>query len=824
MNSIVPALMAIRLNRSCTPTLLGKLAFAAVALGLPLMGQQLVSVTISTQPSGARYTVDGEQYMRPTNFLWPVGSKHVVSIVSPTFSTQPNFGTCEEPGESGFIQYDPSCRTRYAFASWETSGGTISTGASASQTITVDPELRFLRANFSVQYRIDFVFFNRPTLSSMEACVAKAQKLGPQPGERGSGLVFANASCLDGSGSVWAGTGPLNLQAIPFDGYVFRGWTFDANPMDQAQTTTVDVRGPMIINPRFEPGKRVRLYSNPRGLRLRADTTEFVSIDPPRFVITYPIPGYFDWLAGSRHVLAGVSPQVDIDNRTWVFKNWSNGGGQNMAITVDNETNVPLELTANFVRGVHASFLTEPAGLRLNVEGRENWPSNNFIWGVGMTYVVSAPTEQTDLRGRKYIFKGWSNGGPATQEIMPTEAEITPGIRRIARYEAVPQAILQTSVPGLKISVNGADCASPCRLDGDLGTVVKVAIPEIVQIGDTSRHEFVGWSDGGAAVRDLTINSDSLTIVAQYRVTNRLLLGSDPSEGATLVAQPASADGFYPTDANVTITVEAKPGFKFRRWDGDLSGTFRSGVVSMSMFRSVRALLDRVPYVEPAGVRNAAADLPEPGVAGGLIAIYGENLAKAYAVGSSNPLSQTLGGTVVLVGDRLLPLIYVSPGQINAQLPSDLDPGQYTLTIRTEGMSDVVSEFTVVRNAPGLFVNRVEETALAVALHEDGSPVTVERPARENEFVDLIGTGFGPYNRRVLDGFATPSTPPALLVDPVEVMTGEIRLTPTFAGAAPGLMGITLTRFQVPPGLIGEVPFRVVVNGKESNTVILPVE
>ena len=134
--------------------------------------------------------------------------------------------------------------------------------------------------------------------------------------------------------------------------------------------------------------------------------------------------------------------------------------------------------------------------------------------------------------------------------------------------------------------------------------------------------------------------------------------------------QPASSDGFYPADADVTIVAETKPGFRFRRWEGDLAGNSHSGTVNMSMSRIVtKGDLDKVSYVAPAGVRNAAADLPEPGVASGLIAIYGGSLANAFEVASSNPLPQTLGGTVVLAGDRLLGLIYVSPDQINAQLP-----------------------------------------------------------------------------------------------------------------------------------------------------------
>ena len=322
----------------------------------------------------------------------------------------------------------------------------------------------------------------------------------------------------------------------------------------------------------------------------------------------------------------------------------------------------------------------------------------------------------------------------------------------------------------------------------------------------------------------MTVGTDTDNVRANYRIANRLFMVSDPGEGATLSVEPASADGFYPADTNVTITAAAKPGFRFRRWDGDLSGTFRSGVLTMSMSRLVRALLDRVPYVAPTGVRNAAADLPDPGVAGGLIAIYGGSLAKTYEAGTSNPLAQTLGGTVVLVEDRLLPLIYVSPDQINAQLPGDLEPGEYKLTVRTDGMPDVTSTFPVVRNAPGLFVNMVDTKPYAVALHEDGSPVTPESPAKRSELISLIGTGFGPYNRRVVDGFVTPATPAATLVDPVEVIVGGVSLQPTFAGAAPGLTGMTATRLRVGQAGSGSVEVKVVVNGKDSNTVILPVE
>lgn len=777
---------------------------------------------VMTEPSGGKFTVDGLEYIHPASFTWPAGSKHVIGIVSPTPSEALMGLGCGASEQSTVVQYDPSCRSRYAFAAWQSNGTPLPPGV--TQTITADSKVNLFKAMFGVEHKVDIAFFDRGGISSSQECALKAQTLGPKPASAGSGVAFVNGSCLDGTSHVWAPPGPLALQAVPFDGYIFRGWTFDGNPRDAAQGSTVDVRGPMLISPRFEPAKRVRLYTNPKGLRVRVDSTEVLTIDPDRYLLNYPIPGFFDWAGNSRHTIGGVSPQVDLENRTWVFKEWSNGFGQNATITVDNETNRPLELTGNFVRGVHVSFLTEPAGLKLNVEGRENWPSMNFVWGVGMKYSVSAPAEQTDSRGRKYLFKGWSNSGTAAQQITPEETQIASGIRLTARFEAVPQAVLQSSIPGMKISVDGSDCVSPCRLDRPAGTVLSVAVPAIVPISDTSRYEFTGWSDGGPAARTLTVSADLDVLRANYRIANRLVMVSDPGEGATLNVAPASADGFYPSDTNVTITAETKPGFRFRRWDGDLSGTFRSGVVSMSMSRLVRALLDKVPYVAPAGVRNAAADLPEPGVAPGLIAIYGGSLAKAYEAGTSNPLPQSIAGTVVLVEDRLLPLVYVSPEQINAQLPGDLEPGEYKLTVRTDGLADITSTFTVVRNAPGLFVNMVDTTPYAVALHEDGSPVTVENPAKRTELISLIGTGFGPYNRRVVDGWVAPATPAASLVDPVEIVVGGARLQPTFAGAAAGLTGMTATRFRVGQSASGAVEVKVTVNGKESNTVILPVE
>ena len=82
--------------------------------------------------------------------------------------------------------------------------------------------------------------------------------------------------------------------------------------------------------------------------------------------------------------------------------------------------------------------------------------------------------------------------------------------------------------------------------------------------------------------------------------------------------------------------------------------------------RVVTAQFDRVPFIAPAGIKNAAGDTPVDGVApGSIISIYGASIATRLEIGPSNPLAQSLAGVLVLLGDRLIPLI-ISPNQISS--------------------------------------------------------------------------------------------------------------------------------------------------------------
>jgi hypothetical protein len=91
------------------------------------------------------------------------------------------------------------------------------------------------------------------------------------------------------------------------------------------------------------------------------------------------------------------------------------------------------------------------------------------------------------------------------------------------------------------------------------------------------------------------------------------------------------------------------------------------------------SLADR-PIVNPGGTVNLASYVQSFGQ-GSLVSIFGRNLAGAGAL-SSTPVPTVMGGICVTLNNAPLPLFMTSAGQVNAQIPPELAPGRYPLTVR----------------------------------------------------------------------------------------------------------------------------------------------
>lgn len=814
---------------------------------------QTTQTRIFTEPAGSSFFVDGTKYTSSATFFWPKGSRHTIWAVGTQYTAE---------------------TTRMTFGGWTDDKNLLGpAGSSPTITVTADPDFLSLKATFFVEHRIDILWYNllsnplpetsitcenaRPVNNSagnlLPVPTAPAPTGPPppvtpvppsaptplpteQPGYflvPGPGALYVDGTCYANSLVVWKTQGSLvSLNAFPARGFVFEGWQVDGVRHTDSFLRTHQVNGPAVVSPRFAPAKRVVVQTEPPGLVVTVDRTAIPTRFPEEIELRYrdsgnlfPIPSWeLDLAEGSSHILGAPQSQYDLTGKTWVLDSFNIGGGDGTVYKAIG-ANIPEVITARFVRGAGVTVLSNPIGLKLNVDGRE-WPSYNFVWGVGSKHVVTAPAVTTDAKGRKYRFLNWTSGGDATLQVTTPEETELGGLRLVANYEMYPRVVVSTSQPGTRLQVDGAVCALPCTIDRPAGTTASLSLAETVSLGADSRMQFEGWSDGAGATRTVSFAGADQQLSYRYRTFNRLYALADPAGGASFRIEPGSTDGFYPSETTVQVTAVANEGYKFRRWEGDLSGTSAGGFLSMLAPRVARAQLDKVPFIPSAGIRNAAGETPLKAVApGSIVSIFGSGLANDYVAGANGPLTQTLGNVTARIGQRLLPLLFVSPEQVNAYLPSDLADGEYSLAVRNGGLPEIAGKVSIVRNAPGIFGQLIGEQFVATAQRPDGSLAAPDKPAKRGEQVILMGTGFGAYQRGILDGFPAVENPPNPLKDMPQILAGESVYSPDFAGAAPGLVGVTFLRFTVPADwAAGMVELRVRQGEVESNKVLLPVE
>jgi uncharacterized protein (TIGR03437 family) len=757
--------------------LLGRIA-ALAALAAAAQAQTSSVTTISTSPSGAQYGVDGQNYTQPTSAVWPQGSKHVLSAL-------PN-------------QVNPAFGTSMTFNSWTWAGGSFQQPV---LTITADPAITSYTAKFDLQYLLSVLFY--PCDNSNTP---------------GPGTVYVNgaAHTCDSQSYFEAGSTVI-VQAVPNDGFVFKGWATATNQAIIGFQSTVTMNGPMGIYPEFTPTRNINISTSPQGLNVLAD----------RAPITAPYT--LQWGFSTVHTLAAITPQTDPQGNWWVFSSWSDNGAAMHAYTVGSVSG-PDTVTATYIPGVAATFTTSPGGLNLMVDGVTTVPPYNFVWGVGETHGFSAPAQQTDAAGRVWGFSGWSNGGASAQSVTVPASAVGVGLRYVATYRPVGHLTVNSTVAGAAITINGQPCAAPCDVKQPVGTQIDIGASASLPNGTNSRLDLSGWTGsatGGPGDLVVTLGADPITVYANYQQMNYLAMSSNPTASVSWTVQPASPDGFYNAGATVNVSVTPLAGFKFRSWTGDLSGTSPAGAVTMTAPRAVMAMLDKVPYISPAGVENGAGSTPVAAVApGSVVSVFGANLAVGTAVGPANLLPQTLGGVTAAIGQQFMPLFFVSPGQINFQLPDGIALGAQTLTIMPQGQPNVQVNFNLVRNAPGLFQQSINGQSFALAYHPDGSAITAAAPAQVGETITIYGTGFGPTNPARLEGFALPASPVYNIVDSVIVTAGSVTAPATAAFASAGSVGVDAAQFVITdPSVSGtNASVSVTINGQASNTVLVPVQ
>src|SRR5271157_3160449 len=235
------------------------------------------------------------------------------------------------------------------------------------------------------------------------------------------------------------------------------------------------------------------------------------------------------------------------------------------------------------------------------------------------------------------------------------------------------------------------------------------------------------------------------------------------------------------------------------------------------------------PTVTAQGVVHAASDQGgAPITPGGLITVYGLNLADGVGQSNALPLPQRLSGTQVLLGNQPLPLLYTSTGQLNVQVPYGVPVNtQYQLTVQHGNTLSVPQALVVAQAQPGIFTVNEQGTGQGIIMRSD--QVTLAQPgtpASIGETIVIYCTGLGAVSPAVKEGSPAPTTPPlSTTVNPVTVTVGGKAAQVVFNGLTPGFAGLYQVNAVVPAGITtgDTVPVVLSVAGQTSPAVTMAV-
>jgi uncharacterized protein (TIGR03437 family) len=235
----------------------------------------------------------------------------------------------------------------------------------------------------------------------------------------------------------------------------------------------------------------------------------------------------------------------------------------------------------------------------------------------------------------------------------------------------------------------------------------------------------------------------------------------------------------------------------------------------------IRVLTPTFPAISPGGVANAASYAPRLSP-GALASVFGTGFGSITAQPDS-PLPKSVSGVAVNVNGKAAPIFYLSPGQINFQVPWATSTGAGSVTVNVNGGSSNSISVPVSAAAPGLFFDQA--SGAAIVQNSDFSLNTSSNPAPRGGTIIAYLTGSGPLSPAQSDGVPAPTTS---LVNMTAAYSAQIGTAPaqvTFAGLAPGFIGLVQMNIVVPPTLTpGTYSLTVTVGGETSNSATIAVK
>lgn len=166
-------------------------------------------------------------------------------------------------------------------------------------------------------------------------------------------------------------------------------------------------------------------------------------------------------------------------------------------------------------------------------------------------------------------------------------------------------------------------------------------------------------------------------------------------------------------------------------------------------------------------------------------------------------------------------LIFVSPGQINVQVPWELQ-GQTSAQVKVNvdfSTSNVVP-IALVNVAPAFFVVAGNVAARDLSFRV----INASNPAHAGQTIQLYANGLGPVSNQPASGDPAPSGPYAETPTPMVMFGTQAATQVPFSGLTPGIGGLYAVNVVVPSLSPGTYPVTVSIGGKTSPSAPLVVQ
>jgi uncharacterized protein (TIGR03437 family) len=160
------------------------------------------------------------------------------------------------------------------------------------------------------------------------------------------------------------------------------------------------------------------------------------------------------------------------------------------------------------------------------------------------------------------------------------------------------------------------------------------------------------------------------------------------------------------------------------------------------------------------------------------------------------------------------PLLFVSPGQMNAEFPLETPLGSQTVVVAGPNGSSQAYTVQVAAAAPAIFFSPVP----AVLKNADYSLVSAANPAKPGDVILVYCTGLGQTTPALTTGMGAAAGVVSYTA-PLTATMGGKAATVIYSIASPGFPGLYQVAVTVPAGLTGSTPLVLSETGATSNSV-----